>query len=98
VKVLPAPRDHGWTIFGSDDHVANFSVARDLFLSELGASISSALKQVSHEGTFGEHSKNIQGTLKEHSGNTQRTFREHSKSIQGTLKEHSGNVRCLQCF
>jgi len=40
----PKPRPHGWSIFGSDAHAANFSVARDLFLSELGAAISGALK------------------------------------------------------
>ena len=37
------------------------------------------------EGTFREHSGNIQGTFREHLGNIQGTFREHSGNIQGTF-------------
>jgi hypothetical protein len=44
------------------------------------------------EGTFREHSGNIQGTFREHSGNIQETFREHSGNIQGTFREHSVRV------
>jgi hypothetical protein len=37
------------------------------------------------QGTFSEHSVNIQGTFREHSGNIQGTFGEYSGNIQGEL-------------
>jgi hypothetical protein len=45
------------------------------------------------QGTFKEHSRNIQGTFKEHSRNIQGIFKEHSRNIQGTFKEHSRNIQ-----
>jgi hypothetical protein len=58
---------------------------------------------VNIQGTFREHSGNIQGTsvstatvaavLREHSGNIQGTFREHSANMQGTCTEHSWNIQ-----
>jgi hypothetical protein len=38
------------------------------------------------------HPGNIQGTFKEHTGNIQGTF-SHSGNIQGTFREHSGNIQ-----
>jgi hypothetical protein len=45
------------------------------------------------QGTFREHSGNIQGTFREHSGNVQGTFREYSGNIQGKFREDSGNIQ-----
>jgi hypothetical protein len=44
-----------------------------------------------------EHSGNTQGTLREHSGNTQLYYHhhhltwEHSRAIEGTLRDHSAD-------
>jgi hypothetical protein len=52
------------------------------------------------QGTFREHSGNIQGTFREYwtfrkrsRTDFQGTFRAHSENIQGTFREHSVNIQ-----